>query len=46
LKYPALEALLKAWGIDQALLAPRPFNASQRAFLAVHRKLLKHRQGG
>lgn len=46
LKDPAVEALLKAWGIDQALLAPRPFNASQRAFLAVHRKLLKHRQCG
>jgi hypothetical protein len=43
---PAVEALLKAWGIDQAALVPRPFNARQRAFLAEHRERLTRRQGG
>ena len=41
---PAVEKLLKAWGIDLAVLVPRPFNADQRAFLAEHRQLLVRRQ--
>lgn len=42
----AVETLLKAWGIDQAVLVPQPFNERQRTFLAEHRQRLNQRQCG
>ena len=43
LQDPAVEILLKEWAIDKATLAPRPFNARQQTFLAVHRQRLHER---
>lgn len=44
MKDPAVDALLKAWGINSEALVARPFNMRQRAFLAEHRQRLVRRQ--